>query len=126
MNKTIKLYSSILTISLVLIGVQSRPAEADYLRPVIASEINKIFISGPSSVQAGKYVTVKLKTDKSVNGQCFLNSTSKGFANLSFYYAGKNKSVKLLPIQPGAGTISIECNSAGQARYGFLQLYIKK
>ena len=45
---------------------------------------------------------------------------------LSAYFAGKYKSVKLLPIQPGAGTISIECNSSGQIHYGFYQLYIKK
>ena len=115
-----------LALGLVLTNLAASPTSAEYLAPVNASEIDKITISGPTSIQAGKYVTYRLKTNKSVNSNCFLNPDSKGFAGIEFYFAGKNKTIKLLPIQPGAGSISIECRTPSQTRYGFFQLYIKR
>ena len=123
---------STVALSVVIISVSSVPTSAATKPSVVAvaqgsgqtpqermdsinnSRIDGIKVQSATRVEAGKYFQVKLISNKrKVNGVCWLDwALSKGFAiPREFKMTGGKASVKLLPIEPGAGEMSFKCGA---------------
>lgn len=104
-----------LVVSSLFIGSQASPAFAvQYTKPVDSTMIDGIKIQTPTRVQAGKPFQVKLVSKKEkINGICWWNwEISYGFdvPNEVKMKKGVTK-VRLLPIQPGAASMSFYCGT---------------
>jgi hypothetical protein len=100
----------------------------------IAARINTVMVDGlkiqsSTRVQAGKLFQVKITSGKNkINGICWMNwQLSKGFSiPREFKMKNGMATVKLLPIEPGAGTMDFSCgmNRSTPQAGGSTQIYI--
>ena len=91
--------------------------------------VEGIKIQSPTRVQAGKYFQVKLTSKKGkTSGVCWWDwQLSKGFTGPSdFKMKNGTATVKILPIQPGAGRMSFYCgvNRSKASIGGSTDIYI--
>ena len=109
---------ALLTATFVLVG--SAPAHSIQL--IDTSMVEGLKIQNPTRVQAGKYFQVKLTSKKGkIYGVCWWDwQLSKGFTGPSdFKMKSGTATVKILPIQPGAGRMSFYCGvNRSKARIG--------
>ena len=89
----------------------------------------ELIIQSPTRVQAGKLFQVNIRLSKSkLSGICWMPSnSSKGFKiPKDFKMKAGKASVELLPIQPGAGTITFYCGTERAVSWasGSTQIYI--
>ena len=99
-----------LTFALVIAGSVSAQAMV-WIDPGPSDGIR---IQSPTRVQAGKYFQVKLTQKKGkISGICWLDwQNSNGFTGFSNFKMKKGSATfKLLPIQPGSGTMSFDCGT---------------
>lgn len=109
-------------------SVGSIPANAEYLAPD-SSMVDGIKIQTPTRVQAGKYFQIKLTSRKGkFNGICWWQwDVSKGFSGSGTFKMKKGSATtRVLPIQPGAGTMSFLCGTSRSKPVagGYADIYI--
>ena len=114
--------------SILLSLVSATPATADYLAPD-SRMIDGVKVQSPTRVQAGKYFQVKLTSRKGkINGVCWWQwDVSKGFSSPGdFKMKNGSATTKVLPIQPGAGTMSFLCGTSrsNPIAGGYADIYI--
>ena len=91
--------------------------------------VEGIKIQSPTRVQAGKYFQVKLTSRKGkFNGVCWWQwDVSKGFSSPgNFKMKNGSATTRVLPIQPGAGTMSFLCGTSrsNPIAGGYADIYI--
>ena len=118
--------TSLAVVTLLIVGTAS--ATADYLAPD-SSMVDGIKVQSPTRVQAGKYFQVKLTSRKGkFNGICWWQwDVSKGFRSTGDFKMNKGSATaRVLPIQPGAGTMYFLCgtNRNNPIAGGYAEIYI--
>jgi hypothetical protein len=116
---------ALFTAGLIIAG--STPAQA--VQYIDTRMVDGIKIQSPTRVQAGKYFQVKLTSKREkISGVCWWNwDISKGLTGPSEFKMKKGiATVKILPIQPGAGRMSFSCgtNRNNQRVGSYLDIYI--
>jgi hypothetical protein len=106
----------------IFIFVMAGFAPSQSVQLIDTSMVEGLKIQSPTRVKAGNYFQVKL-TSKSgkISGVCWWDwQLSKGFSGPSdFKMKSGVATVKILPIQPGAGRMSFYCGlSRSKARVG--------
>lgn len=100
-------------ISALLVGLNTSVASAtEYLRPVVSELSAGIKFKMPTRVEAGKYFQATIISKKSkLNGICWLDwEFTKGFTIPQVVKMRKGIAKgKVLPVEPGAGTVSFYC-----------------
>ncbi len=94
----------------IFLMVGSAPAQSIQL--IDTRMVEGLKIQSPTRVQAGKYFQVKLTSKAGkISGVCWWDwQLSKGFSGPSdFKMKSGAATVKILPIQPGAGRMSFYC-----------------
>jgi hypothetical protein len=115
--------------SVITLAQGSDQTPQERMKLIQSTKMDAIKVQSATRVQAGKFFEVKLvsKKDK-VNGVCWLNwALSKGFDTpRDFKMIGGLASVKLLPIETGAGKMSFYCgtNRSDAAIGGSRNIYI--
>jgi len=115
---------ALLTATFVFVGLG--PAHS---QRIDTRTVDGIKIQSPTRVQAGKYFQVKLTSKKGkISGVCWWDSQlSRGFTGPSdFRMKNGSATVKILPIQPGAGRMSFYCGTNKSAAIigGYTDIYI--
>lgn len=121
--------SMVMMFSLVLIGGSSSAAHSVEWKKPDSSMVDGIRVLSPTKVQAGKMFQVKLISKKKmINGICWMDwELSKGFSlPEDFKMKGGNSRVRLLPIEPGPGTMFFTCGTdkRNPLAGGSTQIYI--
>lgn len=111
-------------------GLNASTASAtEFLRPVVSELSDGIKFQMPTKVDAGTYFQVTLiSKKKKINGICWWDwALAKGFDTPKQAKISKGiAKVKVLPIQPGAGTLSFFCgpNRGNPLIGGSAKIYI--
>jgi hypothetical protein len=100
--------------SVITMAQDSGQTPQERMASIVNTRTDEIKVQSPTRVQAGKSFQVKLVSTKAkINGVCWLNWTlSEGFdIPRDFRMIGGKASVKLLPIEPGAGKMFFWCGA---------------
>ena len=116
---------ALLTATFVLVGF----APAQSIQIIDTRMVEGINIQSPTRVQAGRYFQVKLTSKRGkISGVCWWDwQLSKSFTGPSdFKMKNGTATVKILPIQPGAGRMSFYCgvNRSKASIGGSTDIYI--
>lgn len=118
-----------LTALFVFIFILAGSVSAQSIQLIDTSMVEGLKIQSPTRVQAGKYFQVKLTPKKvKISGVCWWDwQLSRGFSGPSDFKMKKGvATVKILPIQPGAGKMSFYCgvNRSKASVGGSTDIYI--
>ena len=116
-------------IALIIASIMITGSTSAQAQRINTSMVDGIRIQSPTRVQAGKYYQAKLISKKGkISGICWWDwEISKGFTGPSdFKIRNGTATVKILPIQPGAGRMSFYCGTSRSKPLigGYADIYI--